>query len=436
MKHILLLCCGMLMLAGSVHGSGFGVFTQGAAALGQANAVVAQPLGPSAVYFNPALLNDVAGTQVEVGLTGIYADRKISLASGGTENGDSEWNLPSTFYASHQINDSLTAGFGAFFPFGLSTSWEDDYAGRYLGTSGDIFTLNLNPVLSWRATPRLSLAFGVSALYLDADLQKKINQNAAYGITDLMLGGGVLPEPEAPLADIDQKFTGDGWGYGYNLGAYFQAHERVHLGLTYRSHIDVDVKGQARFANVNPLLAAGFPNTSGASDIRLPAQATAGVAVMVTERLTTEVGLRWEDWSSTKNLRIDLAQPVFGQTEEIIPRDWRATWSYNVGARYQARPDLALLAGYLFGENAVPGSTFEPLVPDSDAHLFTVGAEWSRGAWLVAGAFGYEYHRSRDKDNSLGDPLGSLLAGDPVGTANGSYDTDLYLVGLSLGYRF
>ena len=46
--------------------SGYGVFTQGASGLGQANAVVAHTTGPSSAYFNPALLNDVPGPQVEV----------------------------------------------------------------------------------------------------------------------------------------------------------------------------------------------------------------------------------------------------------------------------------------------------------------------------------------------------------------------------------
>jgi hypothetical protein len=36
----------------------------------------------------------------------------------------------------------------------------------------------------------------------------------------------------------------------------------------------------------------------------------------------------------------------------------------------------------------------------------------------------------------VGDPLGSLIAGQPVGTANGKYQTEIYLVALSVGYKF
>lgn len=97
---------------------------------------------------------------------------------------------------------------------------------------------------------------------------------------------------------------------------------------------------------------------------------------------------------------------------------------------------MAINAGYLYSDDPVPNSTFEPVIPDSPAHLFTVGADINYGAWTLSGAFGYEYHESRDKSNSLGDPLGSMAAGEPVGTANGEYTTDIYLIGVSLGYKF
>ncbi len=439
MKSIILLNMFVAIFAGSAFASGFAVFTQGAAGLGQANAVVAHPTGPSSLYFNPALLNDVAGQQVEFGTTGIYADRNVKLDSGETEEGRAAWNFPSNAYYSSQLNDRLSIGFGLFFPFGLSTEWDETYSGRYLGTYGDIVSLNLNPVISYRMTDKLSVAGGFSFLYLDATLKKKINQTAAYTLTDLQLSGGVggvLPALGGPLKDIDQRFAGDGWGYGFNLGMLYKLNEQISFGATYRSHIDVTVDGRASFSEVSPLLTTAFTDTNGQADIRLPAQASAGIAFAPYADLIIEAGMRWEDWSSTKELKVALDSAVLGQTADITPRDWKATWSYNLGGHYQVSESLALNAGYLFGEAAVPDSTFEPLVPDSDAHLFTVGLEWQLGAWTLSGAFGYEFHDSHRKNNALGDPLATMLTGTPTETANGSYETDIYLTGLSLGYRF
>ena len=439
MKKTFVLCSLLLALPTMALASGFGVFTQGASGLGQANAVVAHATGPSSLYFNPALMNDVIGRQVEVGTTGVYADRKIKLDSGGSENGDDSWNFPSTFYYTHQINDNVTAGLGVFFPFGLSTEWDDDYSGRYLGTSGEVFTTNINPAVSFRVNDKLSLAVGLDLLYLDATLKSKINQTAAYVLTDLQFSGGVggaLPPLTGPLNDISQKFDGDGWGAGYNLGVLYKATDRVSVGATYRSHVDVNVDGDASFNGVNPLLASAFPKTGGDADIRLPAQATAGVAFKAMDNLVVEAGVRWEDWESTDDLTIDFDAPVFGQNASVTPRDWNATWAYNIGGQYRLNETVAINAGYLYGQNAVPSSTVEPLIPDADAHLFTLGTDLTFGPWTISGAFGYEHHEDRKKDNTLGDPLGSLIAGQPVGTANGTYETDIYLLAISLGYNF
>lgn len=439
MKKTVLSIILLSLSAGSAFASGYGVFTQGAAGLGQANAVVAHPVGPSSLYFNPALLNDIPGRQIEVGTTAIYADRSVDLDSGGSEDSENNWHFPSNLYYTHQVNEKLSTGFGLFFPFGLSTEWDDDYEGRYLGTSGEILTLNINPVISYRLNDKLSIAGGFSIVYLDSTLKNKVNQTAAYTIVDLQLSGGVggaLPPLTGPLKDINQKFNGEGWGAGFNLGVLYKATDYISIGATYRSQVNIDVEGRATFNNVDPILAPLFSDTSGDTDISLPAQATVGVAFTLYDNLIIEIGGRWEDWASTEKLKINLDTPVLGENSSTTPRDWNSTWSYNLGGQYQINESFNLSAGYLYGKDAVPGSTFDPLIPDSDAHLFTLGGGWNTGAWTINAAFGYEHHEDRKKDNDLGDPLGSLLVGSPTGTANGKYKSDIYLSSISVAYRF
>ncbi|MCK5913034.1 MAG: aromatic hydrocarbon degradation protein, partial [Desulfuromusa sp.] len=91
MKQTIFIMMILSLFTGSAFASGFGVFTQGASGLGQANAVVAHPVGPSSLYFNPALLNDIPGRQIEIGTTAIHADRSIDLDSGGSEDGENNW---------------------------------------------------------------------------------------------------------------------------------------------------------------------------------------------------------------------------------------------------------------------------------------------------------------------------------------------------------
>ncbi len=412
--------------------SGYGVFTQGASGLGQANAVVAHTTGPSSLYFNPALINDVPGRQIEVGTTAVYSDREIDYTGGGSENGDSAWNFPSTFYYTHQANDKFTSGLGIFFPFGLSNEWDDNYEGRYIGTSGEMFTMNINPAVSYRVTDRLSLAVGLDFVYLDTEIKANVNQTVAGGLLPPILGG---PLAEL-LPDVRQKFSGDGWGAGYNLGILFNATDRVSIGAAYRSKVKIDVEGDLSLYGVDPRMQLLFQEGNAESDIELPAQFTVGVATQVTDALLIEVGARWEEWDVNDKQILDLQNPILGEKSIPQNRNWHSTWSYNIGANYKLNDNLALNCGYLYGENAVPNETFEPIIPDSDAHLFTIGTDLKKDAWTFSAAFGYEYHEERTKNNDVGDPLGSLAAGFPVGTANGDYNTDIYLFALSMGYAF
>ncbi|MDD2580899.1 MAG: outer membrane protein transport protein, partial [Desulfuromonadaceae bacterium] len=256
------------------YGSGFGVFTQGASALGQADAVVAHNDGPSAIFFNPALLNRLPGTQVEIGTTLLFPARDFrSSADGTTASTEDTLYYPSTFYVSHTFNDKISAGLGVFSPFGLGTEWSDSWDGRYIATKSKIETFDINPVASYQLTPDLSLAAGLNVILLDATLEKKINLSP-FG-----------------LADANQKFKGDGTGVGYNLAIAYNAGHGISLGASYRSEVEVDVKGDVSFALPSQLLAGALPNSGGKTTITLPRQLLAGVAYRANDRLTVEAGL-------------------------------------------------------------------------------------------------------------------------------------------------
>ena len=130
-------------------GAGFGIFVQGASALGQADAVVAHSDGPSSVFFNPALINDLPGTQAELGTTMVLPKREFeSDATGSTTKSIDNYYFPSTFYITHQYSDRIGLGFGVFNPFGLGTEWPADWEGRSIATKSTITTFDFRPVIS------------------------------------------------------------------------------------------------------------------------------------------------------------------------------------------------------------------------------------------------------------------------------------------------
>lgn len=399
-----------------IHASGFGIFTQGADAFAQANATVAHSDGPSAVYFNPALLPSLAGTQVEVGTTAVLPKRKFkSDLDGSTEENEDTAYFPSTFYLTHQFNEHWSAGLAVFNPFGLGSVWDSDWEGRFIATKSRITTFNINPAVACQITPRLSIGAGLDILLLDAKLKNKID------LSDYLL-------PEA-----DQKFTGDGEGIGFNVGLQLQITDALSFGAAYRSEVKIDVDGKAEF-KAHPAAADYFPDTDGETSLTLPAQFTAGLAYQVSPAWIIEAGVRWEEWSSFDELKLDLDQavgaPPLATTSMTYPRDWDDTWAFNIGTKYQLNDRVALMAGYLYGDNPVPDSTFEPAIPDSDTHIFTIGSELNFDNFKVALAYGFQLQEDRDKSpNEYDDLLGSNVA-------NGSYENYIHLAAISLTYVF
>lgn len=397
--------CGSM--ATGAYGSGYGVFTQGASALGQADAVVAHADGPSAIFFNPALMNKLPGTQIELGTTLIFPTREYTAPDGSTANTQDRVFTPSTFYLTHAFNETISAGLGVFNPFGLGTNWGGDwggvYGGRYLATNSELTTWNINPAISYRIIPAVSIAVGLDIVLLDATLQSK-----------------APPSTTIPV-EYGQKFTGSSNGLGYNFGLYVELPYTISLGASYRSQVNIDINGDFT-ADVLP------QSVGGKTTVKLPQQLFAGLACKPTERLALEAGMRWEDWSSFQQLQIQFAPNVFGLTSATYPRDWHSTYAFNLGGKYRIYDSFSLMAGYLHGWNPVPDSTFDPGIPDSDTNLYTFGGEARISNLTLAIAYGYQAQSDRYKGGSPGNLYGNA--------GMGTYKTYINMVGLSLGYKF
>ena len=415
--------CGFIFLAfftnSNVYGSGFAVYTQGASALGQADAVIAHADDPSAIFFNPALINKLEGTQIENGVTLLFPSQEFrSTATGNTFRTETAVFYPLTVFATHKFNDKISAGLGIFSPFGLGSKWGNSWEGRYIATSSKLKTFNINPAVSYKITPNITLAAGVDFLLLDATLEKRLN----------------LPALGSP----GTKFKGDGNGVGYNLGILYDINKDISLGASYRSEIKVYVTGDATFdlpPGTPSFISTLFPNTSGNSHITLPQVAHAGVAYKGFNRLTLETGMRWEGWSSFKELRINFDQPVAGSPTSITERNWHDVYSANLGAKYQLNNTVALLAGYLYGGNPVPDKTFDPVIPSANTHLFTVGTNIKHKKMRIDIAYGYQLLEGRSKNNAVDDnPSDGIL--NAATSANGKYNENIHMIGISLTYTF
>jgi len=404
---IILTILNITTIYGLSHASGFAVYTQSASALAQGNAVTAHQDEPSAVFFNPSLIGKLPGTQFQIGSTFIHFSRDFESNTGGENKSASADFFPSALFVTHHLTDNITFGLGIFSPFGLGTDWGQIWEGRYISTNSELETININPVVNLRITEKLSVAFGIDYIDLDATLEKNLYLS--------------------PLPDGYQTFSGKGDGWGYNLAASFELTDKTTLGVHYRSDVQIDLNGEATFVlpkGTPSSIVTALRNSSARSSITLPRQAQLGLAYQFTDKLITEIGVRWEDWSSFKSLVINLDTGLTNETE----RNWKDVYAFNIGSKFSIIENFSLMGGYIFDTNPAPDSTFDPAIPTANAHIFAFGCEYLLNTWKIALAYGFQHFKPRDKNNSIG-----LNSGK---TANGNYQSDGHMLALSLVYRF
>ncbi len=390
--------------------SGFALFTQGAKEMGMLNAVVAHTEGPASNFYNPALIAELAGTQLEIGTTLIFPDREFTDAAGKTTKAENNVFYPSTFFMTKRLNEKLTAGLGVCSTFGLGTEWPGGWPGRYVSTKAELLSFNVNPNLAWQVTNKLVVAGGFDLLRGDATLER-----------DISLAG---------MDDAAWKFSGDGHGWGYNLGLLYNINEAAAFGLSYRSRIDLKLNGDVSFdlpAGAPPI----FTNIGGNVELPLPPQMSAGFSYKVTDRVVMEVSGRWEGWSRYENLEFHFDAPPVPGGVPPIPKNWEDVYGFMFGIKYNLDPSLALAAGYLHEENPVPDATFEPSITAADKNMFSLGLQKSFGRYSGGITYLYAFFADRTKNNDVGDPK---QTGIPHG--NGEYKQDIHMLAASVKVKF
>ncbi len=417
---------GIFFSGSLVFAGGFLVYTQDAAATGMGLAYTAQADRPSAVFYNPAGINQLEGTNISAGGSIIIPRTNYRSFSTGqkTEMDHHTYFLPN-FFVTHKINDKFAAGFGVFCPFGLSTDWPDDWEGRFISTFAELRTLSLNPVISWQVLPKLSLAAGFNQVFSDVELKRSIDLSPYSPF----FGG--LPLPEART-----RMDGCGQGQGFNLGLLYHITEDINLGMSYRSRVDLHYKGTARFniprsgfgPGVDVPLRGLLPDGDASTDVDLPSIFVVGLATTALRDWTFEFDFHWVNWSSMDRLFINFEKP--SPPDLNIPRDWHDTFFYSLGAKCQLSESIVLRSGYMFRNTPIPDNTFDPILPDSDQHIVTIGAGYQKGGLGIDLA--YMALLYNDRSIRAYDPT----TGIPIGGRNGEYESFCSLIGINLQYVF
>ncbi|BEV71257.1 OmpP1/FadL family transporter [Paludibacterium sp. THUN1379] len=447
---------GAAALSGQALASGYNFGSQSVSAQGTAHANGAEAADPSTIYYNPAGLSNLDGTQIQIGLTSVmpsssYTDggstraaASIPISGSKTANNyvPSHVEAP-TLYLSSKLNDKWTVGLGIFVPYGAQLNYGSNWIGRYSVENIKLETLNFNPSIAFKLDEQNSFGFGVSAQYMKAHLTKAVDSQSLAAA----LNGGpwtlTLPQILA-LGDGQADMTADGWGYGFNLGYMFKLDDHTRFGLAYRSQIKHTLDGNVKWTydQVGNAAVAGVMNnlhsSSGAStDVTTPASASANFYHDINDKLAVMGNVTWTEHSDMDKIAIQF--PGTGKGNMVINQNWKDSWLYALGLNYKYNDALTLRTGVALDKSPANSQYISAALPDGDRTWLSLGANYKFDKNQSID-FSYSYVWVKDVDMNYydvcyGKGTGCTLTGNGENTV-GKYKTTFQMIGLAYNYRF
>lgn len=415
---------GLACLSGEVFAGGVSFTEHGAAATGKANAFAGEANDPSAIFYNPAGITQLPGTQVMFGSSVVYLDStfRSSTTAESTALQD-QFVLVPHLYVTHRFkawDERLSLGLGVYTPYGLVIDWPDNWQGRFDSTNVKLRVTGINPTIAFRATKDLSLAAGIRFTNAAAEFERKIN-----------IGNG---ESKVRVHDITSH------PIGWNVGLLYHVTETTSVGLQFKSEIQAKAKGVADFTGP---AAAVFKNTGFQTQLKFPPQLVAGISTKIIPRWTINADVEWEGWRTLGALPLDFeASTVLDNAgctnqqtfRQAGCRNWHNSYIYRIGAEYKATDRLALRLGYFYDQSPIPDNTFDANIPNSNLHAITggFGYKWTSTAIDIAYLIGF--YEKRSVDSSSTDPFMNGGTGGPP--AFGSYSTTAHVLTVSLTKKF
>ncbi len=398
----LLSICLMVLCAAPAFGGGFVRYDGSPRGNVLGAALTASADDPSALYFNPAGITQLAGAQAMCGVSLIMPENTVEALGVRTDMEKNRYAIP-FLYVTQQINANWYAGIGVFSRFGLGTEFTQSWPGRYNNYRTKMKEMEANPNIAWRINDRVSIAVGLSVMWLDLSMSRK------------------LP-PYGGVPETDFHLSGDSWGWGWNLSVQYKPTDWMQLGLAYRSRVDHTIKGTAT-SNPSSVL---YPGTNAKGDITLPDMILFGVNTNLTKTLSIGGGVFWTGWQSYDKLEMAFEQPVGGRSVSSSQKNWKNVARYLIAMEWKATPNWDVRLGYAYDEAPQRENLLDYVLPENDRHMMSCGIGYHRGAW--ASDFSYTYMILKDR---------SVAAHPSEGIFGGRYtDGSSQLIALSFTRKF
>lgn len=329
--------------------------------------------GVGSLWWNPASIAGIDRSEAYVGLNMIQVNSKVANSGssitrpvppaglttpiGGADTAFDPINdgIVPNLGGAFKINDKLSLGLSVAAPYNFTTEYNADSWTRYDALKSQLRTVNVDGVIAYRVNDMLDLGVGFSALHADAELT-----NALPNISPLQPDGS-------------QSLKGDGWAYGYTVGAQLHPSKSLTIGASYRSKIDQKLDGTVKVSGLlAPIPAANNFSVDGQAKITLPWIANVGARWAVNDQWTLNASVSRVGWGEFDAIRVSF---LGGGSTSV--QNYKDVTTYAAGVDFQASPRLTLRAGVQYDPTPTPDVGRTARVPDGDRMMYAAGATWA-----------------------------------------------------------
>jgi long-chain fatty acid transport protein len=391
---LLMLTCLGARLCPRADASGFAIPAQSASAAETAFAGTAESEDASVVWFNPAGMGRIDGTDLVTAGNIIAPSFKFSntgstgaFASPGTGDGGDggRTGVVPEIYAVSSLGDRWHLGLGINSPFGLETKYPVGWRGQLTALRSEVKSYNINPSVAFKVNDVLSLAVGIDWQRFTADLT-----NFA-----------------GPVGYADLSASDSSWGY--NLGAMFNITDALRIGISYRSSIAYRLQGSADFTAGN-----GIFNSNIQTDLTVPENAAVNGIVPLNAKWQLMANAIWTRWSRLENLTVvRTSSSAVGRTGSIVtelPFDWKDTYFFALGAAYQLNSSWKIQMGIGHDSAASNNDTRTPRLPDQGRTEASLGARYHLSSHSTFDlAYSHDFIKDADIDTAVAGVPGHLV---------------------------
>jgi long-chain fatty acid transport protein len=328
-----------------------------------------------------------------------------------------------------RLTQDWAFGLALYAPWGLSTNYEDGWAGRYHALNSELLTLNIMPTVSYQFSQNFAVAAGLQIQYATGSLSSAVD----FGT----LGASFFIPGAAPGANDGQAvFDADGWGYGFTVGIMGDISEGVSVGVSYRSAVTHILDGTLDFTfdpdGVGGSIAGAtglFADTGADTVLTTPDRITAGARVALNDQWTALFEADWTNWSRFRELRIIAENPL--QPHDVTIADWEDSWFGSVGFEFRPSANWTLRAGAGVDQSPIPDETRNPRIPDAHRTWVSLGFTYDMTPSLsLSASYAHLFLPDEPINLNVAQPGNEFR-----GNLEGSGEVGANFIGVQLTYR-